>query len=198
MGPSVDDDNKGINRRTAMDGTATESQPTSTRSRKFAIRLTDQQRQELELITRNGQAPAKKITHARILLLADEDHPAGRYHDHQIAACLGVHRNTIHRLRRRFVLQGQQPALERKRRLTPPVPPKLDGRTEAHLVALCCSPPPEGRTCWTMQLLADELMGRGIVVSVGRETVRKTLKKTRCSPGGSSGSASPRGRALAS
>jgi hypothetical protein len=75
------------------------------------------------------------------------------------------------------VLDGEAPALDRKRRETPPTPPILDGRAEAHLVALCCSDPPEGRTVWTMQLLANALVSRRIVTHISAETVRRALKK---------------------
>jgi hypothetical protein len=147
--------------------------------RKYIVRLTPEARERLEAITRNGSAPAKKIQHARVLLPSDQDHPAGRYHDPQIAAILGIHIHTVARIRTRFVQQGEAPAVERKVRLTPPITPKLDGRAEATLVALCCSPPPEGRVRWTLCLLPREMVGRQIVTSVGGETIRKTLKKQR-------------------
>lgn len=161
---------------------------------KYIIQLTGETRQRLESITRNGSAPAKKIQHARILLLSDADHPAGGYRDQEIATLLGIHVNTVARVRTRFVLQGEGPALNRKVRTTPPRTPKLDGRAEATLVAICCSPPPEGRTRWTVQLLQQEMVARQIVTSIGDETIRKTLKKMCCSLGEPSGSVSRRGR----
>ena len=164
---------------------------TSTQSRKAAVRLDAQQRLELEQCTRNGVRSAKQIQHARILLLADQDHPLGRYTDEQIGKSLGIASKTVARVRQRFVSGGLTMAVERKRRLHPPIAPKLDGKAEAQLVALSCSPPPAGRARWTISLLADELVDRKIVVSIGRETVRKTLKKMSCSPGGSNATASP-------
>jgi transposase len=160
-------------------------------TRKYAVVLSAQTRQRLEAIVRNGRAPAKKIQHARILLMSDAKHPAGRYHDKEIAKILGLHINTVARIRTRFVLEGEGPALERKKRRTPPVPAKLDGPAEAKLVAICCSDPPDGRTRWTLRLLQKEMIGRKMVTSICCETIRKTLKKTSCSLGGSSGSASP-------
>ena len=154
--------------------------------------LTAEARERLESITRNGCSTAKKILHARILLMADQEHPNGRYRDTQIAAALGVHKNTVATVRRIFVQSGEQTALQRKPRATPPVPPKLDGNAEAKLLAICCSEPPAGRTHWTMQLLADELVSRKIVVSISAEAVRQRLKKTGCSLGKSSVSASLR------
>lgn len=158
---------------------------------KYAVHLTPQTRERFDAITRNGSAPAKKILHARILLMSDQHHESGRYHDQQIAAALGVHINTVGRIRKLFVRQGEGPALDRKPRLTPPVAPKLDGQSEAALIAICCSPPPKGQTRWTLSLLCGELTGRKIVTSICRETVRKMLKKTCSSPGAGGGSASP-------
>jgi hypothetical protein len=155
----------------------------STEARKLHVRLTDDQRRRLTDLTRNGVAPAKTIRHARILLLADAASPEGRRTDEDIAEVLGIHLNTVKRTRWKFVREGEAPALDRKSRQDPPVPPKVDGRVEAHLVALCCSPAPAGRTRWTLRLLAGELKGRGLVTEVCAETVRRALKKTRSSPG---------------
>jgi transposase len=133
----------------------------------------------LDDITRNGKAPAKKIRHARVLLLSDRDGPDGKRTDAAIADALGMHVNTVARVRKRFVTEGERPSLERKPRQTPPVPPKIDGRVEAHLIAICTGPPPEGRARWTMELLAGELVRRELVGSVSGEAVRLVLKKTR-------------------
>ena len=161
--------------------------------KKYVVALDPESRRRLEAAARNGAAPAKRIVHARVLLLADRDHPAGRYPDAKIAAALGLHENTVARVRRLHATAGEPAALGRKPRLAPPVPPKLDGAAEATLVAVCCSPPPAGRCRWTMTLLAGELVRRGVVVSISGEAVRQRLKKTRCNPGGPSGSASPSG-----
>jgi hypothetical protein len=149
----------------------------------FPVCLSAKERQRFEDIARNGKAPAKKIQHAQILLLSDHNRPEGHWTEPQIAEALGVHRNTVSRIGKRFVLEGERPALERKVRETPPIPPKIDGRVHAHLVAICCSAPPEGRTRWTMVLLAGELKRRGLVTQISDETVRLALKKTNCSPG---------------
>jgi transposase len=122
--------------------------------------------------------------------MADADHPEGRWHDAQIATALGLHVNTVARVRKRFVTAGEQPALDRQARPTPPVPPKVDGRVEAHLAAICCSPAPAGRQRWTLRLLADELGRRGLVARISHEAVRQALQKTNCSPGGKSAGAS--------
>lgn len=157
---------------------------------KYPVLLSAEQRQRLEDIAANGRAPAKKIRHARVLLLSDHHRPGGHWTELQVAEALGLHRNSVSRIRKRFVLEGELPALERKPRLSPPVPPKVDGRVEAHLVAICCSPPPAGRDRWTLTLLAGELTRRGLVTAVSIETVRRVLKKTSCSPGASSRGAS--------
>jgi hypothetical protein len=145
----------------------------------YPVRLTDEQRTSLTEIVRNGHAPAKKIQHARVLLLSDHDRPEGKWPDPAIAEALGMHINTVGRVRKRFVLEGERPALERKPRQTPPVPAKVDGHLEAHLLAICTGPPPEGRVRWTSELLAGEIVRRGLIESISGETVRVALKKTR-------------------
>jgi hypothetical protein len=145
----------------------------------YPVHLTPEQRQSLEDLTRNGHAPAKKIRHANVLLMSDRDRPAGRMNGPEVAAALGMHINTVNRIRKQFVTEGERPALERKPREAPPVPPIIDGRVEAHLIAICTGPPPEGRARWTMELLAGELVRREVVPTVSGETVRRALKKTR-------------------
>jgi hypothetical protein len=158
----------------------------------YTVQLTDPQRQHFLAITHNGHASAKKILHARVLLLADKAHPEGRWGDAHIAAALDLHINSVARIRKLFVLEGAIPALDRKPRANPPVAPKIDGRIEAHLVATCCSPAPDGQARWTLALLVKELVGGRFVTTICRETVRRALKKTSCSLGGSSAGASPR------
>ena len=145
----------------------------------YPVLLDPQQRESLAEITRNGHAPAKKIRHAQVLLLSDHNRPGGRMTGPEVAAVLGMHVNTVARIRKRFSTEGERPALERKRRETPPVPAIVDGRVEAHLIAICTGPPPEGRVRWTMDLIAEEVVRRGVVESISGETVRVALKKTR-------------------
>jgi hypothetical protein len=152
----------------------------------YPVILGDEQRQRLEEITRNGRAPAKKIQHARVLLMSDRNRAGGPLSRSQIAELLGIHVNSVDRIRKRFVLEGEEPAVNRKPRLTPPVAPKIDGHAEAYLIATCCGRAPEGRARWTLSLLAEELKKNRLVTSVCAETVRKTLKKTNCNLGGSS------------
>ena len=164
----------------------------------YPITLRGDQRERLERLTRTGSAPVSKVRHARVLLLSDGNRPGGRLTRDQIADALGMHVNTVDRLRKRFVLEGEEPALNRKPRAEPPTPAKIDGRAEAYLVATCCSKAPAGRARWTLQLLADDLTRRGLVTSVSLETVRKALKKMRCSPGGKNAGVSRSGSRLGS
>ncbi|MFH1109864.1 MAG: helix-turn-helix domain-containing protein [Planctomycetota bacterium] len=119
-----------------------------------------------------AKAAARKLTHARILLQADESEGGPGWADRQIGEGLRVGIRTIEGLRQRFVEQGLEAALERKKRAEPPVPRKLDGEQEARLVAVCCSQAPEGRRRWTLHLLADRLVELRIIDSISHETVR--------------------------
>jgi hypothetical protein len=164
----------------------------------YLIWLSDDQRERFEAITRNGRASAKKIRHAQVLVWSDGNREEGRLSSREIAERLGMHDNSVDRIRKRFVLEGEEPALNRKVRETPAIEPKIDGKVEAHLIAICCGPPPKGRTRWTLSLLAGELTKRGLVTSVCAETVRKTLKKTNLSLGVNSAGACRSGTARGS
>ncbi|ASC69488.1 hypothetical protein XM38_046160 [Halomicronema hongdechloris C2206] len=159
---------------------------------KYVVNLSESERERLKDISRNGKAPAKKILHARILLLADQTHQEGGWTDQRIGEAMGLHPYSVARIRKRFVTQGEAPALNRKVRTTPPVAPKVDGEVEAQLVAICCSTPPEGRARWTLNLLVDALKARSIVTEISRETVRQTLKKMNYDLGKSNDTASQR------
>jgi transposase len=149
------------------------------RGRRDKVYLTQQQREKLEQISRNGYASAKKILHARILLMCDEGETATRkWTDEQIASALQIHRNSVGRIRSRFLKKGEKPALERKVRPHPPTPALVDGATEAKIIALCCSDPPDGHADWTIRLLTSELKKRQIVTEISCSTVWRTLKKT--------------------
>lgn len=149
---------------------------------KTRVRLTDAQRQEFERTARDGRTPAKKARYARLLLHADEAHPDGRRSDAWIADALGMHVNTVARVRKDFADGGAGAAFGRKPREHPPVPPKIDGRVEAHLIAMQCGPPPEGRARWTLKLLAAELQARQLVTEVCIETVRRALRRNELKP----------------
>jgi transposase len=161
-------------------------------NKKYVINLTPEQREELTQITRNGNAPTKKISHARILLMSDQHHTEGRWTDQAIKKALGIHINTIARIRKRFILQGQQPALNRKQRTTPARETIFDGAKEAQLIAICCQEAPQGYARWSLSLLVTEAKKRGIVTQVCRETVRQTLKKMNYNLGVNNATASPK------
>ena len=163
------------------------------RGRRDKVFLSLEQRQRLEAISHNGYAPAKKILHAQVLLMCDEGNRANcRWSDGEIASALNLHINTVARIRKRFLQQGEQPALNRRQRQSPPVPAKIDGYQEAQIIALCCSEPPSGRVHWSLRLLTQELKVRGVVTEISRETVRRTLKKTNYVLGKKNVSVSPR------
>jgi transposase len=143
---------------------------------RFIVTLTEDERAPLMALTKKGKVAARKLTRAHILLQADA---GGR--DAAIAAALHVGIATVERVRKRFVEEGLEAALcERPR---PGGQRKLEGKQEAFLVALTCSTPPEGRTSWTMQLLADTLVELRVIDTISDETVRRTLKKTPSSRG---------------
>ena len=145
--------------------------------KKYRVVLKVEEQQELKALVSKGRAAAYKQTHARILLLSDENQAEGPMLDQEIARSLKVRTATVERVRRRCVEEGVEAALGRKEQLNRRAK-KLDGQGEAHLIALACGEPPEGRVSWTLQMLADGLVEREIVESISDETVRRTLKKT--------------------
>ena len=143
---------------------------------KYVVTLTSEEREQLTRLVSKGQDKAYRIKHANLLLAVDENGP---HLSHQAAAkAFSCHLNTVSHLCQRFVEQGLDAALERKVRQTPPTPRKLDGRGEAHLIALACRQPPDGSCRWALRLLANELVAFGVVETISHETVRQTLKKT--------------------
>ena len=146
--------------------------------KKYRVTLTAEERRGLQDLIAAGKAAAQKLAHARILLKADAAPGGPAWTDERIAEAVEVSCATVERVRQRFVEQGLEAALVRKPQDRPSRLPKLDGRAEAHLGALACSKPPEGRAEWTMQLLADKLVELEVVDSISDETVRRTLQKT--------------------
>jgi transposase len=142
---------------------------------KYVVRLTGPERQALQELISGKRVAADKLLRARIFLKADVEGPA--WSDPEIADAFDVGLSTIHRLRQRLVDEGLEAALVRRPNTQRRVP-KLDGAKEAHLIAIACGSPPEGRCCWTMQLLADKMVELQLVDSISDETVRRTLKKT--------------------
>ena len=151
-------------------------------NKKYIVTLTPEERTMLEELTRSGKAAARKIAHARILLKADVAADGPGWPDEQIAAALDVSASTVRRIRLLFVEEGLDVALN-PRPAQRVYPTKLDGAGEAHLIALACSPAPEGQARWSLRLLAARFVALGQVEALSHETVRRTLKKARCAPG---------------
>ncbi len=151
-------------------------------AKKYHIRLTTDEQQELKALVSRGRNAAYKQTHARILLMSDESRADGGMKDTDISGALGVGLSTVERIRRRCVEEGIESALNRRKQLRRRQK-VLDGEGEARLVAIACSEPPSGRAKWTLKLLADRLVECEIVESVSTETVRRVLKKRTEGPG---------------
>ena len=145
--------------------------------KKYLVILTDEERTSLQKLVRSGKAGARKITRARILLKADQNNGGPAWTDPQICHALDVGVTTVERVRKRFVDEGLDAALNRRKNTNPTFRRKLDGQQEAQLVTLACSHPPEGRDRWTLRLLADKLVELEIVDTISYQTVRRVLKK---------------------
>jgi transposase len=151
-------------------------------AKKYRIKLTEVERNELKTLVSQGRIAARKQTHARILLQCDESGVNPAKNDRDIAEALNTSARSVERVRQRFVEEGLESALNPKAQERSYFK-KLDGAAEAFLVATACAQAPEGRAEWTMQLLADKLVECKIVDSISDETVRTTLKKTRLNLG---------------
>jgi transposase len=145
--------------------------------KKYVVTLTAEERRALSDLIAAGKAAAQKLAHARILLKADAAPGGPAWTDDRIAEALDVSTATVGRVRQRFVEQGLEAALTRKKQDRPSREPILDGAAEARLIALAGSSPPDGRKAWTLKLLADKLVELEVVPSVSDETVRRALKK---------------------
>lgn len=152
------------------------------RQQKYPVKLTDEEREQLRTITRTGKQSARVITRAQILLWSDE----GKQ-DKEMIELLNCAPMTVSSTRARWVREKRLEDLPRRG-----LKPMLDAKQESLLIALACSDAPEGRSEWTMQLLADKLMELKVVESISDETVRRTLKKTNLNPGRSNSGASRR------
>jgi transposase len=145
--------------------------------RKYIVKLPESERDRLLHLLGAGTAPARRLMHARILLKADQGPLGPGWADTAIAAAVEVSQPTVSRVRKQYVEQGLEAALNRRapRR---EYARKLDGKQEAHLIALACGEPPTGQARWSLRLLADRLVELAIVEDVSYQTVRRILKKT--------------------
>jgi len=150
--------------------------------KKYIVTLTQEERRMLHAMLSRGKAAARKLVHARVLLKADAGSGGPGWTDDQIAEGLEVGRATVERVRKAFVEEGLEAALVR-RKPRRQYQRKLDGDGEAHLIALACSQAPEGRSRWTLRLLADRMVQLKLVDHLSHETVRDVLKKTNLSLG---------------
>ncbi len=164
------------------------------RKQQYVVKLNGKERRRLEDLIRKGNSPAKRQLKARILLQADTGKKGVKWNDPQIAEALGTYPAMCGRVRRQWVEEGLDAVLSRKKRATPPTPPIFDGEKEAKLIALACSPPPEGRMGWTLRLLENKVVELNIVDHASDNTIGRVLKKTRLSPIASSNGSSRRSK----
>lgn len=146
--------------------------------KKYIVRLDAGERRRLSQLVGSGKSAAYRIRHANVLLAADQSADGPAVNDEQIARTLGISVRSIESLRQRFVEQGVEAALERKKQVRPSVEPLFDGEREARLIAVACGPKPQGRTRWTLQLLADRVVELKVVEHCSADTVGRVLKKT--------------------
>jgi Homeodomain-like domain len=150
--------------------------------KRYRVTLTEEERKGLQALVSTGKSAARKLVRARILLLADQAQGGPAKADPDIVAAPGCGRATVERARQQFVEEGLDETLT-PRPTTRTYQRRLDGKAEAHLVAMACSAPPKGRARWTLRLLADRLVALGYVETIAHETVRQTLQKTNSSRG---------------
>ena len=148
---------------------------------KYLIELPDPERKILEDIVTKGKAPAKMILRANILLASDRN-TSWRMTVAEIANVYHTTPTTVQNVRTEYSQKGLTKTINRKKRDTPPVAPKVTGDVEAHIIALSCSKPPKGFSRWTVRLLADKCVELGYVDSINYSTISRTLKKTNSSP----------------
>jgi transposase len=146
--------------------------------KKYVVRLSGEERQQLEALIRKGKGPARRLVKARILLKADVSDAGEGWSDSKIIAALDTSASMIYRVRKQLVEEGFDAVLSRKQRARPAVLRIFDGEKEAKLIALACSKPPQGRVRWTLRLLENKVVELGIVERASDSTIGRTLKKT--------------------
>ena len=146
--------------------------------KKYIVRLSTEERQQLETLIRKGKGPARRLLKARILLKADVSDAGPGWSDSRIIAALDTSPSMLYRVRKQLLEEGFEAVLSRKQRATPAVARIFDGEKEARLIALACSKPPKGRARWTLRLLENKVVELGIVDRASDTTIHRTLKKT--------------------
>ncbi len=151
--------------------------------KKYIVRLSKDEREKLKKLSTSGRGPARIFTRARILLKADQSDEGPEWPDEKISEALDVTVQTVERIRKQLVEEGFEVVLSRREYKQKVSRKKIDGDVEAHLVALSCSEPPEGRARWTFRLLADKIVELGYLETISHEAIRQTLKKTKLNLG---------------
>ena len=146
--------------------------------KKYVVRLSTEEREQLQGLLRKGKGPARRLLKARILLKADVSDAGPGWSDSRIIAALDTSASMLYRVRKQLVEEGFEAVLSRKQRATPAVARIFDGEKEARLIALACSKPPKGRARWTLRLLENKVVELGIVERASDSTIHRTLKKT--------------------
>ena len=161
------------------EGTMTRQAPSVKR---YVVRLSSEEREQLQALIHKGKGPASRLLKARILLKADVSEAGVGWSDSGIIEALETSESMVYRVRRQLVEEGFEAVLSRKQRATPAVPPVFDGEKEAKLIALACSKPPKGRARWTLRLLEEKVVELNIVERASDSTIGRVLKKTRSNP----------------
>jgi hypothetical protein len=150
--------------------------------KRYVVRLSSEEREQLQALIRKGKGPASRLLKARILLKADVSEAGEGWSDNSIIEALETSASMVYRVRRQLVEEGFEAVLSRKQRATPAVPPIFDGEKEAKLIALACSEPPKGRARWTLRLLEEKVVELNIVERASDSTIGRVLKKTLSNP----------------
>ena len=145
--------------------------------KKYVVRLSAEEREQLQGLIRKGKSPAKRLLKARILLKADVSEAGEGWSDSRIIEALETSTSMVYRVRKQLVEEGFEAVLNRKPRATPAVAPIFDGEKEAKLIALACSKPPKGRARWSLRLLEDKVVELAIVERASDSTIGRVLKK---------------------
>ena len=150
--------------------------------KKYVVRLSVEEREQLEALIRKGSSPAQRLVKVRILLKADVSQERAGWSDSRIVRALDTSASMVYRVRQQLVEEGLEAVLSRKKRATPAVARIFDGEKEAKLIALACSKPPKGRARWTLRLLENKVVELAIVEHASDSTIGRVLKKTLSSP----------------
>ena len=146
---------------------------------KRTVKLSQEERDQLQSIITKGRHSAQEIRRAQILLLCDQNRPGGKKTISEIVEILGVGSYTVSEVKKQYSMEGLEKTLARKKRETPPVPSRITGDIEARIIAVSCGEPPEGEARWSLRLLSKRIVELEIIDEISHETVRNILKKTK-------------------